>query len=94
MTTSDIIPDLRDLILRAAPDQEAVVAVATCGVDERLDTLMPFSSIVALGVIVAVEDRYGIAVTKDAYQQALDGGITLNKIATMVQSLQRPVTTP
>jgi acyl carrier protein len=88
VTTPDIVSDLRELILRSAPDETKVKLILTCGEDERLDALMPFSSVVVLGVIVAVEDRYGVSVTRDAFEGALKGGVTLRKIAEMVHSLK------
>ena len=48
---------------------------------------MPFSSVIALGVIVAVEDRYGIVITRPALQAAFAGGATLDKLADMIERL-------
>jgi acyl carrier protein len=53
--------------------------------DVPLDTIIPFSSVIVLGVVVAVEDRYGIRVTKAMLQSALTGGVTLRRLATMIE---------
>ena len=36
-----------------------------CSADEPLDAIIPFSSLILLGVVVAVEDRYGIRITRE-----------------------------
>jgi acyl carrier protein len=78
---------LRALIVEAAPDPTQATAVYRCPPDAPLDTVMPFSSVIALGVIVAVEDRYDIVVTRDAARAAFADGPTLEKLALMVQRL-------
>ncbi|EEF61892.1 hypothetical protein [Pedosphaera parvula] len=88
MNTSDLTNELRELILRSAPDPNQAAAVESCGADEPLDTLIPFSSVIVLGLIIAVEDRYEVKVTRKAFVDALAGGATLNKLATMVRELK------
>ena len=85
----NIVHELRDLIIRSAPDPFQTQAVITCGEHEELDTIVPFSSIIMLGVIVAIEDRFGIRVTRQSLEATLKGSPTLAKLASMVVSLQR-----
>ena len=77
---------LRRLIVAAAPDPALAEPVLACEVDAALDSLIPFSSLIVLGVIVAVEDTYGIRVTKPMLAQALGGGATLRKLAQMIEA--------
>ncbi|HEX7997900.1 MAG TPA: hypothetical protein VF528_05875 [Pyrinomonadaceae bacterium] len=53
-----------------------------------LDNVIPFSSVILLGVVVAVEDRFGIVVTRELLTRACSGGSSLRRLATMVCSLQ------
>jgi acyl carrier protein len=88
MTSLEIVNELRELIISAAPDPALAMPVRHCRDDELLDGIIPFSSIIVLGVIIAVEDRFGIVVTRDALQQALVGGVTLRKLAAMIEELK------
>jgi len=88
VTTAAVVEQLRTLIVTAAPDPVQAAAAHGCPVDVPLDTVMPFSSVIALGVIVAVEDRFAIVVTRDALQAAFAGGATLEKLAVMIQRLR------
>ena len=81
--------ELRRLIVAASPDPAAAAPVAVCGEDEPLDALVPFSSVIVLGVVVAIEDRYRVAVTRQALAQVAQGGITLRKLARMLTTLRR-----
>jgi hypothetical protein len=85
--TGAVVEQLRHLIVTAAPDPVQAAAVRRCPPDVPLDAVMPFSSVMALGVIVAVEDRFAISVTPDAARAAFAGGATLEKLAAMVQRL-------
>jgi acyl carrier protein len=76
------------LIVRAAPDREQAKQVRNCGDDELLDAIIPFSSVILLGVVVAVEDRYRIRVTREALRNTCSSGTTLRKLALMIESLQ------
>ena len=78
------IAELRNLIVEAAPDRAQAEPALTCAEDAQLDGVIPFSSVIVLGVVVAVEDTYGIRVTKQMLQSALAGGPTLRKLATMI----------
>src|SRR5262249_48812188 len=78
------IDALRQLIVEAAPDPPLAEPVLHCDPDTVLDMLIPFSSVIVLGVIVAVEDAYGIQVTKPMIAQALTGGATLHRLAQMI----------
>jgi hypothetical protein len=86
-TTSAVVEQLRHLIVTAAPDPAQAAPVYRCPPDVPLDTVMPFSSVIALGVIVAMEDRFDIVVTRDAARAAFAEGPTLEKLAVMVQRL-------
>jgi acyl carrier protein len=88
VTNAAVVEQLRTLIVTAAPDPVQASAARGCATDVALDTVMPFSSVIALGVIVAVEDRFGIVVTRDALQAAFAGGATLEKLAVMIQRLR------
>jgi len=80
------IAALRRLIVDAAPDAALAEPVLHCDADTVLDTLIPFSSVIVLGVIVAVEDAYGIQVTKRTIAEALQSGATLDKLAQMIEA--------
>lgn len=82
-----VLEELRELIVRAAPDPARAAPVRDCGVDEPLDAVIPFSSVIVLGTIVAVEDRFGVRITRQDLARALDGGVTLAKLAAMVEEL-------
>ena len=84
-----MIDELRRLIVEAAPDPEQAEPVVRCGADVVLDELIPFSSVIVLGVVVAVEDRYQIRVTKQMLATALAGGATLAKLARMIDEARR-----
>ncbi len=73
--------------MRAAPDPEQAEQVRNCGEDELLDAIIPFSSVILLGVVVAVEDRYAIRITRDSLTNTCSGGTTLRKLALMIESL-------
>ena len=60
----------------------------SCGEDELLDAIIPFSSVILLGVLVAVEDRYAIRVTRESLTNTCSGGTTLRKLALMVETLK------
>jgi hypothetical protein len=90
------IDDLRALIVAAAPDPARARPVERCGPDELLDRVIPFSSVIVLGVVVAVEDRYGVRVTRRTLARALEGGATLNRLAAMIDEarLETPAPPP
>ena len=76
------------MIVKAAPDPEQAGQVRNCSEDELLDAIIPFSSVILLGVVVAVEDHYAIRITRESLMNVCNGGTTLRKLAVMVQSLQ------
>ena len=80
------VSELRRLIVDAAPDRSQAEPALTCGEDTLLDQVIPFSSVIVLGVIVAVEDRYAIRVTKKMLAHALESGVTLRKLAQMIEA--------
>jgi acyl carrier protein len=54
-----------------------------------LDNVIPFSSVILLGVVVAVEDRFGIIITRDELARVYGGGgSSLRKLAGMIEDLQ------
>ena len=48
----------------------AALPVRDCSEDEPLDAIIPFSSLILLGVVVAVEDRYKIRITREQLARA------------------------
>ena len=48
MTTAAVVGQLRTLIVTAAPDPARAAAVRGCPTDVPLDTVMPFSSVIAV----------------------------------------------
>ena len=84
-----MIDELRKLIVDAAPDPAQAQPVMTCDADQPLDAIIPFSSVIVLGVVVAVEDTYGVQVTKAMMMEALAGGVTLRKLANMLGKTHR-----
>ena len=83
-----IVDELRELIVTSAPDPAQAAPVRTCAADEPLDGIIPFSSVIVLGTVIAVEDRYGITVRRADLSRALVGGVTLAKLATMIEELR------
>jgi len=84
-----IVDELRELIVASAPDPAQAEPVRLCRADEPLDGIIPFSSVIVLGAVIAVEDRYGITVRRADLQRALAGGVTLESLARMVEELRR-----
>lgn len=96
MTTNatNLISELRELIVAASPDPVQAAPVREIGANQPLDEAIPFSSIIVVGTIVALEAHYDLHVTRAVLAEALDGGVTLAKLARMVEELQdvsRPV---
>jgi len=73
--------------MRAAPDVSAAMPVRDCSPDEPLDDVIPFSSLILLGVVVAIEDRYGFRVTREQLARACQSGTSLRTLADMVEEL-------
>lgn len=80
-----IVDELRELIVRAAPDPAQAAPVRSCAADVPLDSIIPFSSVIVLGAVIAVEDRYAITVRRTDLARALEGGVTLARLARMVE---------
>ena len=55
--------------------------------DEPLDAVIPFSSLILLGVVVAIEDRYGVRVTREQLGRACQSGTSLRTLADMIENL-------
>ncbi len=94
MDDSDTIRELRSLILRAAPDEEQARPIEACSEDQRLDEVIPFSSLILLGTVVAIEDRYRIEVTRDDLERATEGGLCLRQLARLVRRAVETSTGP
>ena len=73
--------------MRAAPDVNAALPVRDCSEDEPLDAIIPFSSLILLGVVVAVEDRYGIRITREQLSRASVSGTNLRQLADMIEEV-------
>ena len=84
---ADLVSELRELIVQAAPDPARAAPVRGFGVDDPLDEVIPFSSVIVLGTVVAVEERFGVRITRPVLARALEGGVTLAKLAAMVEEL-------
>ena len=56
-----------------------------CSADEPLDAIIPFSSLILLGVVVAVEDRYGIRIMREQLARAFETGTNLRTLAGMIE---------
>ena len=61
--------------------------VRDCSADEPLDAIIPFSSLILLGVVVAIEDRYGFRVTREQLGRACQSGTSLRTLAEMIENL-------
>ncbi len=85
----EVAEELRELLVRAAPDPEAAAPVRGCPLDAPLDAVIPFSSVIVLGAVIAVEDRYRVRVTRAALEEATRGGATLRGLARMIAALER-----
>lgn len=46
---------------------------------------MPFSSLILLGVVVAVEDRYQIRITREQLARASVSGTSLRRLADLIE---------
>ena len=75
------------MIIRAAPDVNAAMPVRDCAPDEPLDAVIPFSSLILLGVVVAIEDRYRIRITREQLARASVSGTSLRQLAEMIEEL-------
>jgi len=63
----------------------AALPVRDCSEDEPLDAIIPFSSVILLGVVVAVEDRYGIRITREQLARGCASGTNLRQLANMIE---------
>jgi hypothetical protein len=84
----NLVEQLRRLIVDAAPDPAQAAPVLTVAPDVPLDTVIPFSSLIVLGTVVAIEDELGIRVTKDDVVRASREGASLARLAAMVEEIR------
>ncbi|UCE04632.1 MAG: hypothetical protein JSW07_13520 [bacterium] len=89
MNKMDIIKEIRKLIIRSAPNPRQAEPIKHCRDNEILDKIIPFSSLIVLGMIIAIEDRFRIKVTREAFQKACSKGATLSGLADMITELQK-----
>jgi hypothetical protein len=83
-----VIERLRRLIVESAPDPQQAEPVLRCGPDDPLDLVIPFSSLIVLGTVVAIEDELRVKITRHDVARAAIGGITLRTLAAMVEEIQ------
>lgn len=86
--SASLVDELRALIEASAPDPERALPVRTLAPDAPLDQAIPFSSLIVLGTVVAVEDRFGVKLTRRALERATAEGATLERLAALVLELQ------
>lgn len=88
MSQLELIIQLRELIVESAPDSAQAAPVRECGADDLLDGVIPFSSVIVLGTVIAVEDRFDVRITQQDLARAFTAdGITLRRLAAMVEAL-------
>lgn len=85
---ADLIDELRALILRAAPDPARAEPVRTLDADAPLNGAIPFDSLIILGFVVAVEDRFGVRVDRATLARVTAGTPTLRSLAQVVEALR------
>jgi len=85
---SELVARLRTLIAESAPDPAQAAPVLTVADDVPLDTVIPFSSLIVLGTVVAIEDELGIRVTKDDVVRASREGASLRRLAAMIEEIK------
>lgn len=78
---------LRQLILQASPDRARAEPVLTVDPDAPLNAAIPFDSLIILGFVVAVEDRYGVRVDRATLARVTAGTPTLRSLAAVVEAL-------
>ena len=82
-----LITELRTLLLRSAPEADLARPVMDCAVHEPLDEIMPFSSMIILGFVVAVEDRFEIRVDREALTRITAESPTLQNLADAIRAM-------
>lgn len=79
-----IVERLRALIVASAPEPEPASVVMHCSPDAPLDGIMPFSSVIVLGTVVAIEAEFGVRVTAEALHEAAVSGTSLSSLARLI----------
>lgn len=85
---TEMIATLRRLIVDSAPDPDQAAPALTIGEDRPLDEVIPFSSLIVLGTVVAIEDELKIKVTRADVERASREGPTLRRLAAMVEEIR------
>jgi hypothetical protein len=85
---TELVARLRRLIAESAPDPAQAAPVLTCAADAPLDEVIPFSSLIVLGTVVAIEDELRIKVTRADVTRAAVGGASLHSLAVMVEEIR------
>ena len=81
---STVVERLRALIVASAPEPESASVVMHCSPDAPLDGIIPFSSVIVLGTVVAIEAEFGVRVTADAIREAAVSGTSLSSLARLI----------
>ncbi|MCP4448226.1 MAG: hypothetical protein GY811_23240 [Myxococcales bacterium] len=83
-----LVRKLRELIVESAPDPQVAGPILECSIDTPIDSVIPFSSLIVLGTIVAVEHQFDISVSKEAWNQGLKQEPTLRRLAGLIEELR------
>ena len=86
--SQDLVRRLRELIVESAPDPQVARPILECSVDTAIDSVIPFSSLIVLGTIVAVEHHFDIRVSKEAWKQSQEQEPTLRRLAGLIEELR------
>ena len=79
-----LVTEIRQLLVDSAPDPDQARPVMDCATDEPLDGVIPFSSLIILGFVIAVEDRFAIEVDRATLAQFANGQPTLRSLAAAI----------
>jgi len=82
-----MVEEIRRLIVNASPDETTARPVLTCDDNQPLDEVIPFSSLIWTGTLVALEGRYKIRITRKDLEN-LTPPLSLRQIAGLVSDLE------
>lgn len=83
-----LVEALRALLVRCAPDPELAAPALSCAPDAPLNEIIPFSSLIILGFVVAVEDQFGVRVDHRTLLRVTEGAPTLRRLADTIRALR------